>query len=171
VNPAACHAVLAFASVRPTRSGTVAQAGVGVGAGVAVGFGVGVGVGLGVGLGVGVGVGVGFGVGVKAVAWEIGGVGAPGSVAVVPPGACERAGVGAAVGELDGDETDVPITTSVVVAVAPSTPPADRKPPPSVSARTEIATRASAAATEGRRPGRPIAGAGILERLTGTGTT
>ena len=65
VNPAACHASRALATVMPTRFGTVAQAGVGVGCGVGVGVGVGFGVGVGVRLGVGFGVGVAdFAVGV-----------------------------------------------------------------------------------------------------------
>ena len=55
VKPAAVHVDLASATVMPTMSGTVWQAGVGVGRGVGVGVGRGVGVGVGLAVGVGVG--------------------------------------------------------------------------------------------------------------------
>jgi hypothetical protein len=68
VNPVAVHAARASPTVRPTRSGTVSQSGVGValgaGAGVALGVGGGIGVGAGLGLELGVGVACGMEVGV-----------------------------------------------------------------------------------------------------------
>jgi hypothetical protein len=72
VNPAAVHAVRAFATDIPTTSGTFRQEGVGCG----VGSGVGAGVGLGVRTGLGVGAAVGRAVG-RGVARGVAGTGGP----------------------------------------------------------------------------------------------
>src|SRR4029079_10173416 len=73
-------------------------------------------------------------------------------------------------------EADPPApATSVgaVVGLAPSTPRVGRKPPPRVSARIETEITKIAAASDGRRPGRPSPTARVARRgrPTGTGAT
>jgi hypothetical protein len=96
LKPAAVQAARAFATVNPTRFGTIWQAGASVGVGVVVGVGVGAGVGAGVGDGAGVGLGngVGVGVGTGGGAVEVGGVAGGGAPVGFPTGLSVGADVG-----------------------------------------------------------------------------
>jgi hypothetical protein len=93
LKPAAVQAARAFATVNPTRFGTIWQAGVAVGVGDGVGDGVGVG--SGVGLGDSAGVGVAAGGGVGGGAGGVGGGAVGGAAVGVPTGLSVGAGVGA----------------------------------------------------------------------------
>src|SRR3954447_14108152 len=154
-------------------NGVDAGVGGGVGAGVATGVGTGVGRVVGAGVGVGFGravlTGVGAGVAVRprgsvgcAVGWTVVGVFGPPagrSVTCTASGRCD------AVGPEDGSEATVrpgegdPVTSAmsagVAVAIAASVPRVGWKPPPRVRVRTETAITKIAAASDGRRPGRP----------------
>ena len=151
--------------------------GVGVGSGVGVGTGVGTGVGAGVGALVGVGFGFGVlgGVGAGVADRPRGSVGcavgcsAAGIVTGSVGGSVPSAGADCSVpdGGEDGwadtvapDEGEaLPFAVKVVGVVvggsAPSTPRVGRKLPPSVSVRIDTETTKIAAASDGRRPGRP----------------
>jgi len=94
LNPAVFHAARAWATVMPTRSGTISQVGVGVGAGVPVGDGVGVGPSLGAGVTGGDVNGEGVGTGIAVVIAE--GVEVGAATGAGPPAA------GGAVGTIRG---------------------------------------------------------------------
>jgi hypothetical protein len=95
LKPAAVQAARAFATVNPTRFGTIWQAGAGAGVGVGDGAGDGVGAGVGNGSGVGLGNGAGVGVSAGGGAVGVGGVAAGGAAVGVPTGSKVGAGVGA----------------------------------------------------------------------------
>ena len=162
VKPAAVQAVLAFATVLPTRFGTVVQAGVGAGVGADVGAGVGIGVEAGVPVGLGERVGGGVGEGVRV----SGGTLATGPRVATGAGDAAAAGVEEApvvpVGTRDdvGDDS-VPACApaSLDGETAPSTPPAGRVPPPSTRASNATARTSVPAATGARRSGRAAAAA------------
>jgi hypothetical protein len=182
VKPAAAQAVRAAATVDPTRFGTVTQVGGGVGAGVGTGVGAGVGTGVGCGVGAVVGRVVGAavtgGLGVvrgvepgvsvwsgRAVGSAVIVTGADGAcVPGTTPGSFEIDGAAVTpaslpIGEDEGaDDADAPATMiGVAVAVVSLTPLTDWNPPPSVKARTAIASTATRAASDGRRPGSGMA--------------
>ena len=181
VKPAPFHAALAFWTVRPWSSGTVLQVG-GVGVGVGVGLGVDVGVGLGVGVGVGVGVrrGVAVGGGVTRTGRGVD----VGSDVTTPPGAVVArtpVRVGVAVGSvvcpgdavsLGGVGDDVPrVAVDDGTLMLPSTPPAGRIPPATVTPSTMATMTRAAAATDRRESNLRRTAAIDRRKVSGRATT
>jgi hypothetical protein len=125
LKPAAVQAARAFATVNPTRFGTIWQAGVAVGVGDGVGDGVGVGSGVGLGDSAGVGVGAGGGaVEVGGVAGGAGGVAVGGAAVGVSTGLSVGAGVGAGP-PIPGPEVGVPPAASGAGLPVDVLPPGD----------------------------------------------